>query len=182
MHHGITQLFDAGELPDALFMATEYVDGATLAESLDKGLDWDLPARASVVMQMLDAIDYACQLGVPHLNLKPTNVVLGPAHAVKVGGFGVGAFLSKLGTASSRPMIVSSRYAAPERLRGEPGDQRTDVYSAAQIARDVFIGRDPAAAIPEALLADGISAEAMLAVFARALSANPRIGSRHQTC
>jgi serine/threonine protein kinase len=160
MHHGIAALFDAGEEPGMLFMATEYVEGSNLADRLAEGITWDVAGRASIVVQILDALDFARQLGVPHLNLKPTNVVIGTGHSVKVGGFGVGSFVSRLAAASSAAASLVSRYASPERARGEPGDERSDVYSAALIAREVFLGSDADAA-------------QLHAVFARALSANP---------
>lgn len=173
MHHGIAALFDAGEQPGMLFMATEYVDGSNLAQRLAEGITWDLPGRASIVGQMLDALEFACQLGVPHLNLKPTNVVIGAGHAVKVGGFGVGSFVSRLAAASSVPVSAVSRYAAPERTRGEPGDPRSDVYSAALIARDLFLGPDAGPALPDYMADQGVNADQLHAVFARALAVDP---------
>jgi serine/threonine protein kinase len=162
MHHGIAQLFDAGEQPGALYMATEYVDGTSLAERLKTALDWDLSMRVSLIAQVLDALDFACLLGVPHLNLKPSNVVIGHGHAVKIGGFGVGSFVSQLEAASSVAVATPSPYAAPERLRGEPGDQRADVFSAARIARDVLQHGGPES-----------ESAAVSAVLARASSAKP---------
>jgi serine/threonine-protein kinase len=173
MHHGIAALFDAGEEPGMLFMATEYVEGSNLAERLAEGITWDLAGRASIVVQVLDALDFAGQLGVPHLNLKPTNIVIGPGHAVKVGGFGVGSFVSRLAAASSAPAAPVSRYASPERARGEAGDERSDVYSAALIARDVFLGADPGSRLPGYLDGQGVDMSQLQAVLARALSANP---------
>jgi len=180
MHHGIAALFDAGEEPGMLFMATEYVDGSNLAERLAAGITWDLAGRASIVVQVLDALDFAGQLGVPHLNLKPTNIVIGPGHAVKVGGFGVGSFVSRLAAASSAPGVPVSRYASPERARGEAGDGRSDVYSAALIAREVFLGSDAGSGLPDYLDGQSVDLSQLQAVFARALSANPE--DRHATC
>ena len=42
MHHGIAALFDAGEEPGMLFMATEYVEGSNLADRLAEGITWDV--------------------------------------------------------------------------------------------------------------------------------------------
>jgi len=179
MHHGIAALFDAGEEPGMLFMATEYVDGSNLAERLAAGITWELPGRLSVVVQMLDALEFACQLGVPHLNLKATNVVIGTGHAVKVGGFGVGSFVSRLAAASSAPPAAVSRYASPERARGEPGDQRSDVYSAALIARDILLGPDPGPELPDFLKSQSVDAGLLRVVFKRALSADP--AERYET-
>jgi serine/threonine-protein kinase len=179
MHHGIAALFDAGEEPGMLFMATEYVEGSNLAERLAEGITWDLGGRASIVVQMLDALDFAGQLSVPHLNLKPTNIVIGPGHAVKVGGFGVGSFVSRLAGAASAPASPVSRFASPERARGEAGDLRSDVYSAALIAREVFLGPDAGSGLPGYLDGHGVHLDQLYAVFARALSASP--GDRHAT-
>jgi eukaryotic-like serine/threonine-protein kinase len=175
MHHGIAALFDAGEQPGMLFMATEYVDGDSLAARLAAGITWDVTGRASVISQMLDALDFACQLGVPHLNLKPTNVVIGQGHAVKVGGFGVGSFGNRLAAASNMPVTAASRYTAPERANGQPGDQRSDVYSSAVIAHEVFLGLEPGPDWPAYLASQGVKKDQLDQVFARALSADPEL-------
>jgi len=75
LHPGIATLFDAGELPGGLFMASELVEGPTLAE-LCASANLDLPLRLSLLAQVVDALEYARGQGVAHLNLTPTHVLV----------------------------------------------------------------------------------------------------------
>jgi protein kinase-like protein len=152
-HPGITTLFDAGELPGGLFMATEYIDGQSLAERLEAGLDLDVRGRVALFLQLADALEYARAQGVLHLNLQPSNVLVGADYALKIRGFGVTRVIDALaGTAPS------SRWTAPERAAGEVGDGRSDVYSLARIVQDLLGAMAPAETT---------------AVLARAIAPNP---------
>jgi len=170
MHHGIAALFDAGEQSGKLFTATEFVDGDSLATRLAHGITWDLQGRASILIQMLDALNFACELGVPHLNLKPGKVVIGPGHSLKVGGFGAGMFLNRLAEMTGAP-LPASKYAAPERAHGHLGDQRADVYSAGLIARELLLSADGEA--PAYLKDHAVQLDELRAVLAKAAAAAP---------
>jgi len=173
MHHGIAALFDAGEHAGQLFMATEFVDGESVADRIAHGVTWDVQGRASILIQMLDALNFACDLGVPHLNLKPSKIVIGPGHAVKIGGFGAGAFVSRLASLTSAP-IARSSYAAPEH---ELADARADVYSAALIARDLLEAADSMP--PQYLIDHGVDFQQLQEILAKASA--PSQGDRFST-
>jgi serine/threonine-protein kinase len=185
VHPNIVTLYDAGELPARLFIATELVEGEPLLERLASPA-LDLPMRMSILVQMVDALEYARGAGVPHLNLKPSSVHIGADYSLKVSGFGVAAVHDAFAAASSwRPPVT--RYVAPERAAGKSGDARSDVYAFAQIALDVLgaagEGHPPAAdrvpALPAALAARSVDPARWKSVFARALAPNP--GDRYDS-
>ena len=101
---------------------------------------------------------------------------MGGDHSLKVVGFGVAPVVDALLAQSTGPRPEPSRYAAPERARGEPGDHRSDVFSVARIALDVLSGPSPSAPpadsdghpIPAILVERGINAARWTAVFERA--------------
>lgn len=184
-HHGIAALFDAGEIAGGIFMATEYVEGTSLAQLFTDGLPADLVMRVSLVSQIADALDYAHQAGVLHLNLKPTTVLVGSDYTVKVSAFGVASVLNALAAATNLT-LPASRYVAPERASGGAGDARSDVYSLACLARDVLA--EPAdrtdagggvPSLPPSLAERGVDADRWRDVFARGLAADP--AARHET-
>jgi serine/threonine protein kinase len=181
MHYGIATLFDAGELPGALFMANEYVEATSLAALLDGPLDPDVPMQVSLIAQIVDALEYAREQGVPHLGLRPSNVLVSSDYSVKLGGFGVAPVVEALAAASGQPSPAPARYTAPELARGEAGDCRSDVFSLARIALDVLSSTGPASTgapesvppLPLRLAEYGVSADRWLAVFDRALADDP---------
>lgn len=167
VHHGIATLYDAGEISGGLFMAVEFLEATALSSLLAGGLDRDIPLRVSLLAQMVDALEYARDLGLPHLHLRPSGVLVGADYTLKLGGFGVARVVDALTAASGGSAVASSRYVAPERARGEPGDHRSDVYSLALIALDLLA--EPSAE----LAALGVNPRRWAAVFDRALSPDP---------
>jgi serine/threonine-protein kinase len=184
VHEGIATLFDAGELPGALFMASEFVDGVALPGKLSSELALDVPMRASIVAQIADALDYARDLGTWHLRLRPTSILVCGDLSLKISGFGVAPVLEALAASSSgstSASIAPSRYDAPERRTGA-GDARADVFSLAQIALDIFLpqGTAPsitsdgvAVAVPPYLAEHGVDVQGWTETFMRALAADP---------
>jgi serine/threonine-protein kinase len=181
-HHGITTLFDAGELPGQLFMATEFAEATRLSTLLHDGLAWTIPGRMAVLSQIVDALEYARELGMPHLRLRPTSVLVGADQAIKISGFGAARVRFAMAGAAGSPLAEASRYAAPEHARGELGDHRSDVFSLARLAFDLLADHrarsketapDGDLALPPHLAELGVSPERWLAVFDRALSTDP---------
>lgn len=177
MHEGIASLFDAGDLPGALFMASEFIEGSSLVDLIKAGFDVELPMRVSVITQIVDALEYARANDVPHLSLRGSNVLIGTDYALKIGGFGIAPVIDQLAAATGIH-VESTRFMAPERLNGGAGDFRTDVYSLAKITLEVLVGPDAAASpdvpAPPAYLADhNVDTVAWHVLFARALATDP---------
>ena len=179
-HHGIATLFDAGEWGPALFMASEFVDATNLADLLASRIELDLSLRVALIAQVVDALEYAREGGVAHLQLRPTSVLVGGDFSVKLAGFGVAAVVDALTAATSGLVLEPSRYTAPERQHGLPGDHRSDVFSLAAIALDLLADASSVARpaddippVPAELAADGIKAERWTAIFERALASDP---------
>jgi len=168
-HTGITTLFDAGEAPGGAFMATEFVEGTSLSELLAADRDWSLPEQVSLVAQLADALEYAREQSVPHLHLRPSNVLLDADGTVKVRGFGIASIQDALESETTQN-TARSEWSAPERRAGSPGDGRSDVYSLARIAQRIL-----GDAVPE----PPASAAALAEVFQQALApdANDRFAT-----
>ncbi|MCC7010203.1 MAG: serine/threonine protein kinase [Acidobacteria bacterium] len=181
MHPGIVPLFDAGDCSSGLFMASEYVDGSSLADVLAQEGPRDLERAMTMLGQIAEAIDYAHRQGVAHQDLKPTNVRLGADTMIRIGGFGVAQVVTAMRGSAGRP---PSPYCAPEIAGGTPGDGRADVFAVGALAvallgDDARPGRpdEPpvvsAGPLPHVLAARGASADGWASFGARALAAHP---------
>ena len=179
VHPGIVPLFDAGECPTGLFMANEFVDGSTLAEFLARESERDLSRVMGFVSQLVDALEYAHGQGVFHLNLKPTNVMVTGDTVVKVSGFGVAVVIDGIVASAKGSARRPCRWIAPERTAGQPGDERSDVYSLASLILDLIVGpgheSDLAAtpSVPPAVEARGVTQVRWASVFDRAFHVDP---------
>src|SRR6266446_59775 len=145
-HSGVATIFDFDTQDDVDFLVMEYVPGGTLQSRLRKGpLDLDELTRLGA--EMGDALEAAHRLGFLHRDLKPGNVVLTAAGTPKILDFGLAGLLhaSQTATALTQAGAVfgSLPYMAPEQLRGEEGDSRTDVYAFGAMLYEMATGRRP---------------------------------------
>jgi hypothetical protein len=126
------------------FIVMELMPGDTLHDRVKR--DGPLPVDLAVglTLDLINGLAAAHRLGVIHRDVKPSNCFLDTDGRVKVGDFGLakslvaGAHLTKTGSFLGTPL-----FASPEQIRGDPLDERTDVYSAAATLFFMLTGRAP---------------------------------------
>jgi serine/threonine-protein kinase len=145
-HAGVATIFDFDAQDGVDFLVMEYVPGGTLQSRLQGGpLGLDELIRLGAVIG--DALEAAHRLGFLHRDLKPGNVVLTAAGTPKILDFGLAGLLHLSETATdltqAGAMFGSLPYMAPEQLRGDAGDSRTDVYAFGAMLYEMATGRRP---------------------------------------
>jgi serine/threonine-protein kinase len=145
-HANVVPLYDFGEVDGLLYIAMRLVDGADLANLIKDGpLS---PARTlALLAQVAEALDMLHDRGLVHLDVKPANVLVttreSSSEHVYLADFG----LTRRGATGHRTrsgdFLGSPTYAAPEHLRGEPVDGRTDEYALACVLFACLTGRPP---------------------------------------
>jgi serine/threonine protein kinase len=147
-HRNVAGLFGSGVTEAAEpYLVVELLRGQSLRHRL--ALDGAVPpARAlSYTWQALQGLGAVHAQGVLHRDLKPANLMLepspGPVERVVVIDFGFAAFEG--GTALTRRghVVGSLTYLAPERLRGEAADERSDLYAIGVILHELLAGTPP---------------------------------------
>lgn len=146
----IVHVSDHGQTEDGLlYAAMDLLRGHTLQSRLEQKGPFS-PVEACVLLdQLLDALTVAHRVGVIHRDLRPENIMLvadanGKA-SLKVldfGAAGLEAAKSKQLTVAGA-MLGTPQYAAPEQLRNEKTDARTDLYSVGCVAYALVIGEPP---------------------------------------
>jgi beta-lactam-binding protein with PASTA domain len=143
-HPHIIAVYDVGsEGSDCHYIVQEYVDGETLKERISR--EGPLaPADALRVMgQVLDALGHAHRAGIVHRDVKPQNVLLARDGRVKVTDFGIALAEVPGGAERSYYIVGTAHYAAPEQVRGELTDARSDIYSAGVMFYEMLTGQLP---------------------------------------
>lgn len=145
-HANIVPLYDFDEVDGLLYIAMRLVDGQDLSGHIKEGPL--TPARTlTLLAQVAEALDMLHGKGLVHLDVKPANVLVttkeGTREHVYVADFG----LTRRGATGHRTrtgdFLGSPTYAAPEHLRGEPVDGRTDQYALACMLFACLSGRPP---------------------------------------
>src|SRR5262245_8203869 len=126
-HPGVVTVYEVGVHDGRPYMVMQRVEGETLEVRLERG---PLPILDAVHLgiEVADALAEVHALGIVHRDLKPANVVMSPRGA-RVLDFGVASVkgssrLTTTGVAVGTPLSM-----APEQLRGQPPDNRTDLWA-----------------------------------------------------
>lgn len=135
VHDNAVRVFDAGEANGQLFLVMELLNGETLRAEMERVGMLSVSRVAQIGSSVASALAAAHAASIIHRDIKPDNIFLHhDAYArevVKVLDFGVArAPESLLQTLTVTGAVVGTPlYIAPERLRGEPFDGRSDVFS-----------------------------------------------------
>lgn len=180
-HSGIARIYDSGtdtsSVPSRPYFVMEYVAGQPLnrwASDDGKGRRREPHEIARVFAAIADAIQYAHQAGVIHRDLKPGNVLVSKAAAVKVLDFGVSGVTEGVGHSSSsssgsrmlhpsematlslpslgNSVVGTVPYMSPEQFDGTRAvDTRSDLYSIGVMLYECLVGELPYKVDPRAL-------------------------------
>jgi ABC-type branched-subunit amino acid transport system substrate-binding protein/DNA-binding beta-propeller fold protein YncE len=141
-HPNVVPIYEAGEREGQLFLAMRYVGGSDLRSVLaDEGRL--SPERALALLgQVAGALDAAHGRGLVHRDVKPANVLLDESEHVYLTDFGVTKQLGGDSTDTGQ-LVGTLDYLAPEQIRGEPVDARSDVYALGCVLYECLAGRPP---------------------------------------
>jgi eukaryotic-like serine/threonine-protein kinase len=141
-HPRIVTLYDSGSVAGLPYLVMELLDGETLQARLDRQPP-DADEALAMAIELAAALAHAHAAGVLHLDLKPSNVFVARDGGLKVLDFGLAQMIG----AAQGPRGGTPSYMAPEQRRGEPVDERTDVFALGIMLRRLF-ARDPPAPLP----------------------------------
>lgn len=139
-HPNIVQVYDFDTDADEAFLIMEHVDGMNLGEILDSEERLSLDEAAAVVEAVADAVSFAHENGVLHLDIKPENILVDVRGRVKVADFGLADLSSIMGY--SRALSGTIGYMPPEQIEGDPVDERTDEWAVASVALELLSGEN----------------------------------------
>ena len=133
---------DAGPLP---YIVMEYVDGDTLRDIVRSNGPMAPRHAMEVIADVCAALDFSHRNGIVHRDVKPANIMINRAGAVKVMDFGIARAISDASSPMTQTAAVigTAQYLSPEQARGEQVDARSDVYSLGCVLYEVLTGQPP---------------------------------------
>ena len=139
-HPNIVSIFDLGMHQATPFLVMEFVDGEDLTKLWLKDSSTDALFVIRVVLQVLDALNYAHAIGIIHRDIKPANIMITRDGRAKVTDFGIARALSA-SSETQKVMLGSPCYMSPEQCLGGPVDGRTDLFSLGSVIYEMLAGQ-----------------------------------------
>ncbi len=143
-HPGIVKTYN-GEPRSRNYMVIEWVEGRLLRAILSK--DGPLPIERAIglALGICEALDYMHKHGVVHRDLKPENIMVDSADRIKLIDFGIAMKedARRLTYAGPSPLLGTPDYISPEQVKGQRGDQRSDIYALGIMLFEMLTGQTP---------------------------------------
>jgi len=150
-HPNIATIYEVGENAGQIYIAMELIEGRTLSAVVPGG---GLAPQTAIHygVEIASALAHAHEQGIIHRDLKPANVMVTASGHAKVLDFGLAKRVSSseltgemLQNSLTKPgaIVGTLQYMAPETLRGEPADARTDLWGAGAILHEMLMGGPP---------------------------------------
>ena len=152
-HPNITAVYDIGQHDGAPYVVSELLEGETLRSLLSTGA---LSSRKATdyAIQIANGLAAANEKGIVHRDLKPENLFVTEDGRVKILDFGLAKLIqpeaaagqqTSIPTASqgTEPGVVmgTAGYMSPEQVKGQPADQRSDIFAFGAILYEMLTGR-----------------------------------------
>ena len=188
-HPGIVKTFNS-EQRSRLYMVIEWVDGRLLRSILNEEKKLPIERAKKIALGICSALDYMHTRGIVHRDLKPENVMVDESDNIKLIDFGIAMKedARRLTFVNLSATLGTPDYISPEQVKGQRGDQRSDIYALGVMLYEMltgrvpFVGPNPLAVMNERLVVEppsprGLNPEispALEEILYRALEREPR--------
>jgi len=146
-HPNIVSVYDFDVQNETYYIVMEYVSGGTLKDRLEalalKGERLSLATAVQIVLEIADALSYAHSRSMVHRDIKPGNIMINADGRAVLTDFGIAKILSGPSYTATGAMIGTPAYMSPEQGLGQPGDERSDLYSLGVLFYQMATGRLP---------------------------------------
>jgi eukaryotic-like serine/threonine-protein kinase len=142
-HPNVVAVHDVGVHEGSPFIVMEYVPGRTLAELVRDGGPMDPGRVAEIGEAVARALGAAHAAGIVHRDVKPGNVMVTADGRVKVLDFGIARALRWTPLTDTPAVQGTAEYMAPEYVKGDGADPRSDIYSLGVVLYELLAGRPP---------------------------------------
>ncbi|WP_241383525.1 Stk1 family PASTA domain-containing Ser/Thr kinase [Rhodococcus sp. CH91] len=148
-HPAIVAVYDTGEAETEAgplpYIVMEYVEGDTLRDIVRADGPMNPKRAMEIIADVCAALDFSHRNMIVHRDVKPANIMINKAGAVKVMDFGIARAISDAASPMTQTAAVigTAQYLSPEQARGEQVDARSDVYSVGCVLFEILTGEPP---------------------------------------
>jgi serine/threonine protein kinase len=140
-HPHVAQIYSCGTEKGQLYIVMELVDGGRLDTMIAGGKTVDETRLLEIAVQVAEGLQAAYDIGMVHGDIKPANILFDKQNRAKVVDFGLARFAKQ----KHEPGEIwgTPFYIAPEKVRSQPEDHRSDIYSLGATLFHALCGKPP---------------------------------------
>ena len=139
----VLRVYDLAEHEGLRFLSMELVDGEDLGALMRREKRVPIERALEIIRQVCRGLEAAHAQGVVHRDLKPHNVLVAKDGHVRVADFGLARSIGESGMTASGAILGSPAYMSPEQVKGDPTDERSDIYSLGVMLYQLVTGEAP---------------------------------------
>ena len=141
-HPNVIQVFTSGTDHGQFYVVMELVDRGSLDTLIEERTSLPEELVLEIGIQVAKGLRAAYRQGLIHRDVKPANILFVDEHTAKISDFGLAGAAAK-GSENEGVIWGTPYYVAPERLRNEPEDFRSDIYGLGATLFHVVAGKAP---------------------------------------
>ncbi len=144
-HRNVTTIYDFGVTDDGTpYIVQEFLTGDDLDKAIKRKEPLTLARKLQILIDVCDGLGYAHAAGIIHRDVKPSNIRILEDGTVKIMDFGIAKSMVSPSTLTQTGITLgTASYLAPEQIRGEDLDPRTDIFSLGVLAYEIVTGQKP---------------------------------------
>jgi len=140
----VVALYAVEESREIPYLVMEYIAGGSLQEQLDRGESSSIEEVVRIGREIALGLAAAHAHGLVHRDIKPANILLEERkRRVKITDFGLARAADDASLTQDGVVVGTPQFMAPEQARGEPIDQRADLFSLGCVLYSLGTGRAP---------------------------------------
>ena len=144
-HENVIRIYDFVKHENSYAISMEYFPSQSLRHKINDDAGISYPEAINLFVEICEGMIAAETAGVIHRDLKPGNILVNDDAFVKIVDFGLAAAASRVDSRITKTglLVGTPTYMAPEQVRGQEINSRTDIYSLGVIMYEVFTGEVP---------------------------------------
>lgn len=139
----VTKIFDFGKHSGLYYFVTEYVEGLSLKEFLERKGRLPPEVASYIILEISRVLARLHEQGIIHRDLKPSNVLISYDGKIKLTDFGLAVSQTLPSITVEGTILGTPGYMSPEQITGKPIDHRTDIFSLGVVFYESITGHNP---------------------------------------
>jgi serine/threonine-protein kinase len=142
-HPNICTVYEIGEAEDGQsFIAMAFYEGETLDRRIERA-PLTIEEATRIALQIVRGLSKTHQKGIIHRDIKPANIIVTTEGVAKILDFGVSKLHGQTVLTKAGSTVGTIAYMSPEQARGDPADQKSDIWSIGVVLYEMLVGHRP---------------------------------------